>query len=99
MSPTRRDLFRRAAATVAAVSIAALPTVHAVQSPRLVDVIDTTDDLSAGAGCLWGMIILCWREWSPAKRQRYLEIMGREFPDFGAGVVDVLQGNAARRVA
>ncbi len=108
MSPTRRDLFRRAAATVAAVSIAALPTVPvavpAVNPVRgFASVVDTDSDIASKFGALTVMLCFHWPEWTPDRRARFVEVLddalGREFPDLLDDTLALIERSEERRAA
>jgi len=81
MSPTRRDLVRRAALSVTALPIAPV----AGRPPGLASVIDTTKldrDLFGLTVQLWEH----WHEWPPSTRAQFLTVLDREFPDLSAAI-------------
>lgn len=87
MSPTRRDLFRRTAATVAAASIAVVPTLPVAAQPgRLASVVDCTNPMpNAHFG---GPVFCLWRDWSPAERLHFINVLDREVPDLAAMIYE-----------
>lgn len=101
MSPTRRDLFRRTGATIAAASIAALPAVPvAAQTPRLASLIDVDDDVPYGLAVISGETYCLWaKTWSRDERERFLMVIEREFPNLTADVIDHLEFYARREGA
>lgn len=98
MSPTRRDLFKRAAATVAAASTAALPVLTVTaQPPRLVSVVDTDDPVPYGLAAVKGFMWIHWADhWTPSERTHFLTVIEREFPDLANDVIVHMQGVAKR---
>ena len=83
MSPTRRDLFRRATATIATASIAVLPDMPVASHPgRLASVVDCTNPMPNAhfGGPIWCM----WHDWSPAQRRHFIDVIDRELPDLAA---------------
>ncbi len=96
MSPTRRDLFRRAAATVAAVSVAAIPTVPVVATKpsRLLVAFIFDDPVPYGMATVNGYLWIHWANWTRGEREHFLEVIEREFPVVAADVADHLEQRA-----
>ncbi len=96
MSPARRDLFRRAAATVAAVSVAALPAVPVAAKPlRLAAAFDINAPHPYGISVVSGYVWIQWADWTEGQREHFLEIIEREFPAVADAAIDHLERCAA----
>ncbi len=88
---TRRDVLSRAAATVAA-------------SPHsLASAVDTDSAFAGNLHALDVMLTLHWRDWTPARRERFVEVLddalGREFPDLLADTLALIERSEERWAA
>lgn len=92
MSPTRRDLFRRAAAATVMVAAAALPAMPVVaQTPGLASVIDTTDSMASGIGAIHVELCYHWHRWPQVTRERFLSVIDEQFPDLSAAAISLIE--------